>query len=163
MKKLLYFIDNKFEEIVLSAMMAYFVFATTMQVIARFVLKIPMPWTEETARYVQIWMTFLGCAYAAKKGTHIRVDILEGALKKNGKYVRYLSVIIFLAFTVIMTYVGINLCRGMIAKPQYSSVLKMRMIFLYLALPVGMALTAIRTVQKLIKDALKAKKGGGEE
>lgn len=43
MKKILKQIDTYFEEVVLSCMMAYFLFATTAQVIARFVLKISAP------------------------------------------------------------------------------------------------------------------------
>ena len=80
-------------------MMAYFVFATVFQVLARFVLKISAPWTEESARYVFIWMTFIGAAYGAKKKQHIRIDILESMAAGNWKKAFHaISTVLFLYF-----------------------------------------------------------------
>ena len=102
MKKVLSLLDNYFEEAILTCMMAYFVFATATQVIARYVLQVSVPWAEETARYVFIWMTFLGASYAAKKGIHIRVDLLESALGKYGFLAKHLSSIVFMVFLIVM-------------------------------------------------------------
>lgn len=161
MKKILTCIDNYFKEVILSCMMAYFVFATAAQVVARYVLKVSAPWAEETARYVFIWMTFLGASYAAKKGIHIRVDILESALGKYGNIVKHGSSLLFLVFLVIMASAGIQVCAGMIARPQYSTVLHIPMIYVYAALPVGMILTALRTLQRTYREI--KKKGAGEK
>lgn len=157
MKKVLRLVDGYFEEVVLSCMMAYFVFATALQVIARYALELSVPWAEETARYVFIWMVFLGAAYAAKKERHIRVDILENALGEHKKIIRQISFFFFLMFALIMTYVGVTICRGMIIKPQYSSVLNIPMVYVYAALPVGMILTAFRMVQQLYRNAGKGR------
>jgi len=157
MKKVLGLIDKYFEEVILSCMMAYFVFATALQVIARYVLAVSVPWAEETARYVFIWMIFLGAAYAAKKGLHIKVDILENAMGKHGRIVKNVSSLLFLVFTLIMTYAGATICSGMISKPQYSSVLKVPMVYIYAALPVGMLITALRMVQRMWRDAGKGR------
>lgn len=159
MKNILRWIDSHFEEIVLSCFMAYFVFATAMQVFARLVMKVAMPWTEETARYVLIWMTMLGCAYAAKKNSHIRIDIIESMLK-NGQWLRLIAFLIFLVFILSMTVAGIRLCSGLIDKPQYSSVLRIPMLYVYLALPVGMGMTAYRIIQHLWIDLRSTQKGG---
>lgn len=159
MKNILRWIDSHFEEIVLSCIMAYFVFATAMQVFARLVVKIAMPWTEETARYALIWMTMLGCAFAAKKNTHIRIDIIE-SMMKNGKWLRLIAFLIFLVFILSMTVAGVRLCSGLVSKPQYSSVLRIPMLYVYLALPVGMGLTAFRIIQHLWRDYRSIQKGG---
>ena len=137
----------------MSCMMAYFVFATALQVLARYVFKISVPWSEETARYVFIWMIFLGSAYAAKKEIHIRVDILENALGKYGKLVKGISSLAFLAFALIMTYAGAKTCGGMINTPQYSTVMEIPMVYVYAALPVGMLLTAFRMLQRMWRNA----------
>ncbi len=152
-------LDNYFEEAILSCMMAYFVFATVFQVIARFVLKISAPWTEESARYVFIWMTFVGAAYAAKKKGHIRIDILETSLTGvGGKIFNRIANFLFLVFLLLMGCVGVGICRGLIEKPQTSSVLQIPMIYIYAALPVGMYLAAFRTIQNIYRDW--KKKGG---
>lgn len=160
MKKVLYYLDHYFEETILSCFVAYFVFATALQVFARLVLKVSMPWTEETARYTLIWMTFLGSSFAAKRGTHIRVDILETSIHKGRSAVHVISYAIFLVFTVVMTAVGIQICVNLVAMPQYSTVLHIPMLYVYLALPVGMGLTAFRVLQRMWRQSTAKKKEG---
>ena len=160
MKKVLYYLDHYFEEVILSCFVAFFVFATALQVFARLVLKVSMPWTEETARYTLIWMTFLGSAFAAKKGTHIRVDILETSLHKGCGVIHTVSYVIFLVFTVTMTVVGIQICSKFAAMPQYSTVLHIPILYVYLALPVGMGLTTFRVLQKMWRQYREKKKEG---
>jgi TRAP-type C4-dicarboxylate transport system permease small subunit len=152
MKKVLSLLDKYFEETILSCMMAYFVFATSAQVVARYVLKVSVPWAEETARYVFIWMTFLGASYAAKKGIHIRVDLLESAMKKHGAVIKHISSIIFLVFLLVIVVAGVSVCSGMVKMPQYSTVLHIPMIVVYAAVPVGMLLTAFRTIQSIYRE-----------
>ena len=155
MKKVLYYLDHYFEEVILSCFVAFFVFATTLQVFARLVLKISMPGTEETARYTLIWMTFMGSAFAAKKGTHIRVDILETSIHKGRGVIHTVSYV-----TVTMTVVGIQICSKFAAMPQYSTVLHIPILYVYLALPVGMGLTTFRVLQKMWRQYREKKKEG---
>ena len=37
-------------------------------------------WTEEVSRYLLMVLTFVGAAGAVRRGTHIRVEVLEQAL-----------------------------------------------------------------------------------
>ncbi len=161
LKKLIIWLDNHFEGTILKIMMGYFVFATFFQVIARFVFKISAPWTEESARYVFIWMTFIGASYAASKSNHIRMDLIETKISKKYRFLfRTMAMSIFLLFTAIICKVGIDICLNLLVKPQISSVLKLPMIYVYGALPVGMFLTSIRIVESLIKDYKRFKREG---
>ena len=164
MKKVLRFLDNYLEEIFLSCAMAYVLFATSAQVITRFVLQTSAPWTEESARYIFIWMTFIGAAYAAKKGSHIRIDLLDTYLPyKAGRVFRLISVFLFLIFMVIMVWAGWQVCSNLLARPQYSPVMRVPTIFVYAAVPVGCALTCFRIVQSVWRDMKKARAGGEEK
>lgn len=49
---------------------------TALQVIFRYVLSIPMPWTEELARYLMIWVTFIGAGVVTRRRLHIQMDLL---------------------------------------------------------------------------------------
>ena len=42
-----------------------------LQVVCRFLLKVPSPWTEEIARYLLVQITFLGSAIALREETHL--------------------------------------------------------------------------------------------
>ena len=57
-------------------LMAVMVVTLAIQVFFRFVVRDPPPWTEELARYVFVWITFVGAAVAYRRGTHIVVDTI---------------------------------------------------------------------------------------
>ena len=50
------------------------------QVICRYVLLIPTAWAEELARYLFVWTSYLGSAYALNEGGHIDGIFLQSKL-----------------------------------------------------------------------------------
>ncbi|MDR7482638.1 MAG: TRAP transporter small permease [Armatimonadota bacterium] len=46
------------------------------QIVFRYVLKAPLVWTEEAARYLYIWTCYLGGAMAYRRGQHIVIEVL---------------------------------------------------------------------------------------
>jgi len=66
-------------------------FIVLLQVVARFVLKIPTPWSEELARYLLVVLTFLGASISIREESHlIALDIFSGRsamIKKTGRLV----------------------------------------------------------------------------
>jgi TRAP-type C4-dicarboxylate transport system permease small subunit len=163
MGKIIRFLDDHLEEIFISLAMGYFVTVTILQIIFRFVLKIPASWTEETAKYAFIWMTFVGSSLGAKIQSHIRVDMFENSLKGVLRLiVNWFNQIIFLAFAVIMTVVGIGMCISLLSRPQLSPALKIPMQWIYAALPVGMGLMCIRISINLFRQIKARVTGKGE-
>lgn len=163
MKSLIRFLDKHLEEIFISLAMGYFVTVTVLQIIFRFILKMPASWTEETAKYAFIWMTFVGSSLGAKIRSHIRVDMFENGLKGTARLiVNWLNQIIFLAFAVIMTVVGIGMCISLLSRPQLSPALKIPMQWIYAALPVGMGLMCVRIAVNLFLQIKAQVKGNGE-
>ena len=76
----------------------------------RFVLHDPLAWSEESARYMMVWVTFLGAGYAMGKGRHIGVTMFvdhlpEGARRKV-TLAGQLLIIVFMA-AVAVDYTGI--------------------------------------------------------
>lgn len=67
-------------DIVLDGVAALLLAATVLlsfvQVVARYVLLISTPWTEELARLFFVWAVFLGAAIGIKRNLHTRVDFL---------------------------------------------------------------------------------------
>lgn len=53
------------------------------QVIARFVLKIPAPWTEELARTTFVMVTYLGCGVTMHYGKHTDMSLFDTVLEKT--------------------------------------------------------------------------------
>jgi TRAP-type C4-dicarboxylate transport system permease small subunit len=55
---------------------ALMILALLLQVVARYVLQVSIPWTEEVSRYLLVLMTFVGAALALRDRQHIAITFL---------------------------------------------------------------------------------------
>lgn len=55
------------------------------QVFMRYVLSRPPIWADELARYLYIWMVFLGAALVSRRGTHIAMEYLPARLRGRSR------------------------------------------------------------------------------
>lgn len=77
------------------------------QVFARYVAGNSLTFSEEISRFLMIWMTLLGAAYAIRQGTLIAVDILPDFTKgKVRKAVKVLAYVLALFFYFILIRFG---------------------------------------------------------
>ena len=152
-KKIWFYIDNYFEEALITLFMSYFTIAVVLTVLFRHVFEISAAWTDETARYSFIWMMFIGSAVAAKKGSHISVDILQTIIKNEKVRKIHLQIvkIVFLVFAIITTIIGIQVSSTLITFPQRSPVLQISMLWVFISMPIGMGLTSLRIIQSFFK------------
>jgi TRAP-type C4-dicarboxylate transport system permease small subunit len=78
----------------LNIFMVLFLAATTilvfMNAMLRYLFESGIPWSEEMARFLFIWMCFLGAIGALKDNQHLNVDLLINKLPRPVKYVVYL-------------------------------------------------------------------------
>lgn len=81
---------------------------TTYQVFGRYILNKTPVWSEELAKIILVWLTFLGAAIAFGKGTHLKIDLLEKILSRRVSLIFNLIVdiliIFFLAIMCIYCY-----------------------------------------------------------
>lgn len=73
-------------EWICEALLVLMVSFVVIQVVCRF-LHVPTPWTEEMARYLYVYITFLGSAVALKEKEHVVIDLLLSKLKKRPRKV----------------------------------------------------------------------------
>ena len=126
------------------------------QVFCRYVLNSSLSWSEELARYLFIWMIYIGISYGVKLDKHICVDaVYSFAPKSIKRYYAIVSYLLFLLFAVAMVYYGILVVGMQISSGQVSPAMGVPMQYVYAAPVVGFVLTAIRLVQKVI-EAIKA-------
>ncbi len=121
-----------------------------LQVIFRYVLNLPLFWTEELARYCLVWSSLLGSAVAVKRSRHIAVTILmerfPPALRRGLTMVALISVAAILA---IILWGGIQLVA--ITRTQISPALRISMSLPYLAVPVGAGLMLLHTMVSIFE------------
>ena len=95
MKKILKNLWNEFELYLMVALMIGFILTVLWGIISRLVFTAPASWTEEMARFMFIWMVFLGLSYSTLRGSHIQVTFIADAIFK-GKARQVLNLVIYL-------------------------------------------------------------------
>ena len=81
-----------------------------LQVFMRFVLNSPLVWSEELARYLFMWVSLIGWAFAARSGTHIRIAIIADNLPARvRKALDIMNFLLTLVFAGVMLYYGVVL------------------------------------------------------
>ncbi|MGE0718618.1 MAG: TRAP transporter small permease [Alphaproteobacteria bacterium] len=88
------------------AAMAAIVFVN---VALRYLTADSLVWAEEVARYLMIWLTFLGIGPVARVGGHIAIDNLQDALPAPAARVLRAAVMaLLLAFCAFLVWVGVG-------------------------------------------------------
>lgn len=150
---MLRFLDEHFEAIIIVALMALMSVLIGVQVFMRYVMGASLSWSEELARYLFIWMTYLGVAYAVRKNAHIRVTMLTDKLPDALKaWVSVFIGVIFAGFAVFVMYQGWFFVEKIFRFGQKSASLGIPMGYVYMAPLTGFALVLIRLVQMIVLD-----------
>src|SRR6218665_1097510 len=68
------------------AVMALMVFAN---VVLRYAFNSGITLTEEVARFIFVWLTFIGAIVALRQGTHLGMDTVVSRLPRGGKAALY--------------------------------------------------------------------------
>ncbi len=71
---------NSLAEYAVCALLAVMVVVVFLQVIFRFVIRSSLPWSEELARYLMVWIVFLGASIGVKRKSHIGVEAVVALL-----------------------------------------------------------------------------------
>ncbi len=122
-----------------------------LQIIFRFVVYVPFPWSEELARYLMVWMGMLGSVVALRKGRHIGVTIfiekLPSALYRSVLSLVQLVLIVFLAILLkeAWEFAVFNI-------DQASPAMGIPMFYPYVAVFVGAVLMIIELIADILQD-----------
>lgn len=115
----------------------------------RFLFKVGMMWTEQYARYMLIWSTFLSANVLIYRNELMRVDFLDNFWPEKMKSVR--EAIYNLLFIIMLTILG---WQGMIQAVDYIGVsltgINIDKFWVYLCVPVGSALMMIQYLLNLV-------------
>ena len=121
------------------------------QIFFRFVVYRPVPWSEELARYLMVWMGMLGSVIALRKGRHIGVTFLVDRFsgwKQSAarRFVEFTSIL----FLGIIGWQGLGL--AIFNAPQLSAAMEISMSIPYAAIPMGVAMMIIELAAEILSD-----------
>ena len=81
-------------------------------VVLRKVFNSSFSWAEEAARYLTVWITFLGASVCVYKGGNISIDSILSYLSERGrKKLMIITVVISIIFSGILIYLSADLDR----------------------------------------------------
>lgn len=110
--------------------------AVFLQVVFRYVLKMPLSWSEELARYAFMWTTFLGASVAVRSNSLPNITMgLKLFPEKIRPYLYLLTQALSLLFCYHFIVYGIEI--SYVVLPDTSPGLDFTMAWAYAALPAG--------------------------
>lgn len=143
---------DKLIEIMCTVIMGYMVLAVCWQVFTRFILKNPSTSTEEILRYLLVWTTMVGGAYAYGRRKHLSINMLTKKLPPQGQKVLdiVIQLIVIVFCVVVMLMGGTRLAST--TSNQISSALHIPMPYIYASIIVGGVLIIFYAALFLLDD-----------
>jgi len=126
------------------------VVVTLAQVIFRYVLAAPLPWSEELARYCFVWIVFLGGAIGLERGIHLGVDVFVNRLPSRFQVgLDILTNALIAGFAVSVIYASFPVVSMNLL--QRSPALGVQMAWIYIAIPISMFLIVLISVSRILE------------
>jgi TRAP-type C4-dicarboxylate transport system permease small subunit len=125
------------ERLVIATLMAAITLLTLAQVIWRYILEMPIQWSEEVARYCFVWVTFLGAAALMRlPESHPAIDTLHQSVGPGlQKALRIVSQLVVIAGSLAIAAGGLRMVQ--LQWYQLSASLEVPMAWIYSAMFAG--------------------------
>ena len=150
-------IAERVVQVTLVGMVAVMTVIIINQVFMRYLFLYSLSWSEEVARYLMIWVSFLGASLALKYGFHIGVEFIMNRIpEKIRGWVHLVAKIGILIFLIYFTIGGFQVSWAV--RDQDSPALLFSMAYAYLAAPVGGLFMIIQLLNLLVEDWGKVRK-----
>ena len=124
--------------------------AVLLAIISRFIIKIPIPWTEELSRYLMVWVAFLAGSLGLKRGVHVGVlCVVQRVPEVVAKWIGLIANTALLGFFLVLIIEGFQMTT--LVADQLSPVLRISMAWVYVSMPVGAVVFTLFVIQSIIE------------
>lgn len=145
--------------LILLVSMCVLVVVTFLQVFCRFVIKVPVSWSEEVARISFVWLILMGAAVCVRENSHLSLEIVTSLLsdraRSNMKI--FVSTAICLVSLVVLT-AGTSYVLRSVGKTTVTMPIPANCV--YIAAPISAILMIIFSVENIFEE-MKNRKGDG--
>ncbi len=133
------------EDNLAAALLAVLLLAMGWQVFTRYVLNAPSEWTEEAARYLYVYVVFLGTSAGISSRSHVSIAFFVERLPPGVRLAVSLGVdVLILAFLAVMVWWGAKATLRNVDIPL--SVTQVSYAWVYVIVPVTSLAMILRTV-----------------
>ena len=148
-------LDNHFEEVLLVVMLLLMMVIMGIQVTARYVFSYSLTWSEEITRYLFIWSGFLSISYCIKKDISIKIEQLVDLFSPRGKAL--LNIIAYTVELALFAYLipyAYRYIMAAVASHQLSPACRIPMYLIQMSTLISFCLAIVRLIQKWIEKFL---------
>lgn len=142
---------NKVEETLIIILMAVMATVVFLQVVFR-LLSSSLPWSEELSRYLTIWVSFIGASYGFRQGSHVGVEAFKDLFSpKPRKAMEFVGHIVCVILSVLVASFGASIVQTQMQLVQLSPAMRIPMWIIYISIPIGFGLCALRNIELAVK------------
>ena len=142
LKKLL----HNFEEYFCVWIMAIMTILVFFQVVMVCILD-SLSWSEELARFIFLWLSWMGASYAVRERSHFRVEMFINMIKgKTRVFFEYIILLAWFSFCFFLAWQGTKLLVFLQGTGQISTAMSMPMTWPYASVPVASTLMCVRLI-----------------
>jgi TRAP-type C4-dicarboxylate transport system permease small subunit len=135
-------------EITIVSLFGVLTVAVFVQVVARYVFNQPPAWTEELARFCQVWIVLLASSLCIRKGSHLAVDYVGPSLSIPVRRILAMTIAVLIAaYSLVVAVWGVRLV--MVGLQQISPAMQLNMGLVYLVFPLAGGLMVLEAVASL--------------
>lgn len=139
---------NRYSQYLVMTLLIIMVLLVFLQILMREVLNYSFSWTEEVARYLLVWVSFIASGFAYQYGAHISIEVFVKKLNKNFfQIMKVIVALLCIIFAIILIVTGIELASQNALNK--SPALHLPMGIVYLAIPIGAFLQILNIVDLL--------------
>ena len=145
--------------------MVLMVFIILLQVFCRYILNNALPWPDEAARFLMLWMTGLLAPVVYREGGFVAIDFIEQFLPKKITHILAL-LLLSLSFIVLVYAISLgynHVKSGMLFNSSslkiplnwlgYKAV-KVKLAWMYLSLFLGVILLTLANIELILRNII---------
>jgi TRAP-type C4-dicarboxylate transport system permease small subunit len=142
---------NRWVEYLLATLGMMMAMIVAAQVVSRYLLNHSLFWSEELARYILVWLTFLGASAAYYRKAHPGIDLLSSRMGPRLRRVNTIIVhLVSLGLFLVMIYHGTAFSA--FVRAQTSPALSLPMWAIFAVIPASGLLLACHCLSFLARE-----------
>lgn len=142
-------IANKIIGYVLAAVLGVMSVVIFAQVISRNLFGSSIPWSEELARFLMVFLVMFGAVVALRQGNLIAVDIIHERVGGTpGKVIKILTHITSMIFYAVILVFGWEFAQA--ASNQFAPATELSMFYVYLSLPLAALFLLLNSIAGIL-------------
>lgn len=142
-------------DLILVAIFLCFMAVSLIQVFFRYVLSNSLSWSEELARILFVWATYLGIAVVSRDKEQITVDILGGLKGRLATFLHLLSIALTILILGYFSYLTIQYMSTLVERGMATTVLRIPKYVPVASLLVGSLLSIFYLLRLIYRENIR--------